>query len=328
MRLLRAEWTRLFARRFTQVMLLLLLLVLGAIAGGIAFDSSSPSEAEYAAAEREAQWYNQEALQQVQECEQAHAAGGDAALEWPTDCSILAAEYTADMFLPWTFNFRAEAPELVIGFGGLLALFGLLVGASFIGAEHSSGGVTNLLLWQPRRIPLLLGKLTALLTGVLLIGVVIGGAWVAGLWLIARWRGVTGELTRGFQESLALTGARSLGLALAVTIVGFALASLGRRTSTALGALLAYGVIGEIGIRMVLGLLEVDYVERYVLSSYVAAWLDKQYEIFGSYSCDDYGSCIGESYTIPLWQGAVVLGVLTTVLLVAAVAVFRRRDIT
>jgi len=184
------------------------------------------------------------------------------------------------------------------------------------------------LLWQPRRIPLLLGKLTALLTGVLLIGVVIGGAWVAGLWLIARWRGVTGELTRGFQESLALTGARSLGLALAVTIVGFALASLGRRTSTALGALLAYGVIGEIGIRMVLGLLEVDYVERYVLSSYVAAWLDKQYEIFGSYSCDDYGSCIGESYTIPLWQGAVVLGVLTTVLLVAAVAVFRRRDIT
>ena len=72
---------------------------------------------------------------------------------------------------------------------GLLALFGFVVGASFVGAEWSTGGMMNLLVWRPRRVRLLLGKLAALLLGVLRFVVVSGVAWLAALWTVSRFRG-------------------------------------------------------------------------------------------------------------------------------------------
>ena len=48
------------------------------------------------------------------------------------------------------FTFAEEAEPLLYFLIAFLALFGFLVGASYIGADLNSGGVVNLLLWRPR----------------------------------------------------------------------------------------------------------------------------------------------------------------------------------
>ena len=37
-------------------------------------------------------------------------------------------------------------------FAAILALVGFVIGASFVGAEWSTGGMMNLLLWRPKRL--------------------------------------------------------------------------------------------------------------------------------------------------------------------------------
>src|SRR5262249_26482062 len=157
--------------------------------------------------------------------------------------------------------------------GALLALFGFAVGASYIGAEWSSGGVLNLLLWRPNRTPVWLGKLGSLLAGVLGVGVALSLLWYATLWLLADHRG-SAAMTAGGLRSLALVDVRALPLALATATLGYAIAALGRNTASALGVAVAWVVIFELGLRIVLGLLEGVRPERWYLSTYVGAWLN------------------------------------------------------
>src|SRR5204863_19871 len=76
---------------------------------------------------------------------------------------------------------------------------------------------------------------------------------IGAFWLIGTYRGTTGKVTTGAWESLGLTGARAVGLGLAAATVGFAIASLGRHTATALGVGLGYAPVVEIGSLIVFG---------------------------------------------------------------------------
>ena len=69
--------------------------------------------------------------------------------------------------MPYQFDFREEFGAFISIFAGILALFGFVVGASFVGAEWNTGGMMNLLLWRPKRLPVLFTKLAALLSAVL-----------------------------------------------------------------------------------------------------------------------------------------------------------------
>jgi len=55
--------------------------------------------------------------------------------------------------------------RMVTTFAAVLALVAYIVGASFVGAEWSSGGMMNLLLWRPRRLQVLGTKLAVLRRG-------------------------------------------------------------------------------------------------------------------------------------------------------------------
>ena len=180
MRLLRAEWSRLFARRFTRIMIVAVLLVLGLVGGAVAFTSHPHNAATLAAAQARVEQIraDNEAARQRCLAEQAHPGSSR---EFPPgmDCDSLASfQPDARDLEPHQFSFRNESTDLLVVLGALLALFAYAVGASFLGAEWSSGGLTNLLLWRPRRVPLLLGKLGTLLLGVLTVGVVSSVAWL------------------------------------------------------------------------------------------------------------------------------------------------------
>ncbi len=305
MRLLRAELSRLFARRFTKVMLLALVLSLCVIGAVAAADTHKLTAADV----REAR---------------ATAAQERATCKQESSEANFCDQISTDDYLPYTLDFRDQMPVLLVVYAGLLALLGYIVGASFVGVEASSGGLANLLLWRPQRTNVLFGKLTALLLGLAVSGVLIGAAWVAAVWTIARFRGDPGNLSQGFWISLGLDGARGLGLALLTSLAGAAIASLGRRTAAALGLMIGYLVVWEVGARIVMQALRVQ-PDLYMLSSYANAFLDKRYEYWIGGDCYTDTDCMR---SIDWAWGLAVLGAVALVAVLVATVSFRRREVT
>ena len=348
MRLLRAELTRLFGRRFTKIMLAVVLLVLAIVAVGLASSSHPHNAQTRAKALAEMQRMHDQNSADIArvraDCEAQQsdpsAASADGAKFPPGfDCSQITdpfapTEENIANFEPHQLVFRADADDSLMVVGFLLALLAFAVGASFVGAEWSSGGMMNLLLWRPRRIPLLLGKLASVLLGMLVIGLVVTVAWVAGVYAIAATRGDPHGVTRGLLTSIALTDARALGLVLAAAVLGFCVASLGRNTATALGLAVGYVVVCEVGARIVLQLAAVARPERFFLSNYALAWLAKTQSYFDDSSCRRAaaaglnGNCEPVRWTLHMSQSAVLGAVLVGLAVVWAFTSFRRRDIT
>jgi ABC-2 type transport system permease protein len=332
--LLNAELRRLFARRFTRLMLVVVLLVMAAVAVGTAVNSHRHDAAALARAQAQVDQLRQQSAQEQQRCEdeQANPPSDASQRRFPPDfdCAQLGAWIPeADNFLPYEFNFRKDAPQMILVLGGLLTLFGFAVGASFVGAEWNSGGMMNLLLWRPRRLPTLLGKLSALLVGLTVAAIGYTAIWVGALWGVASARGSTAQMTAGVWRSLGLDSARALVLGLCAACVGFAIASLGRHTATALGIAVGYLVVFEIGVRIVLGAARVHRPERFLLSNYVAAWLTKAQWFYDWHYCDTRaGACEAPRWAIHLNQGLLALGAMVLVTVVAAFWTMRRRDIT
>ncbi|MGH3740804.1 MAG: ABC transporter permease subunit [Micromonosporaceae bacterium] len=312
MRLLRAELTRLFSRRFTRVMLLVLVLVLTVIAGVLASQTRTPTPADLQRAEAQA----------ADQRAQCRTATEDAP-EGESACDSI----QADAFLPYALDFRSEMPDLLPILTVLLVLFGYLVGASFLGAEWSSGGISQLLLWRVERTRVLLSKLLAVLLAVVGIGLALGAAWTAAIWFISHNFGRSSKLTSEFWVSLGEDGARGLALALLIAAARVAVASLGRRTAAALGLAIGYLVVWEMGARLVMMALGVPLAERYLLSSYVFGLL------FGEYPVVDYTQsctsmiCEPQQFVI-VWPWALALiGGISLLMVLTSVTFFRRRDI-
>jgi ABC-type transport system involved in multi-copper enzyme maturation permease subunit len=204
----------------------------------------------------------------------------------------------------------------------VLALLGYLVGASFVGAEWQHGTMAGLLLWEPRRVTVYLSKLFALLTGLLMIGVVTYAVGFGANWLVADQRGDASGITRGLQESLGLTSARGMALALVVAMCGFAIAYAVRLSAAALGVAIAYIVGAELGLR-----IASQEAQRWLLFENTSAWLNKgiQYSIV---NCGGPKGCTEKVVTITMWQGGAYVGGLALVLAVVAAVVFARRDVT
>ncbi|MER7420544.1 ABC transporter permease subunit [Micromonospora peucetia] len=337
MNLVRAELERLGARRFVQLMLVLLVLAFGVTAATTLAGSHRPTAEELFDAQRQAAAARIDLERTHQLCldRQRGAVLADDVREYvPDDCSEIdpalmeRAPVTSD-FLSGVFIFAEEAEALLYFLIAFLALFGFLVGASYIGADLNSGGVVNLLLWRPRRMTVLGTKLGTLLGGTALVSVLASAAYLGTFWLIAQVAGRPGGLDGEFWGSLGAIWGRGLLLVLLLTTVGFAVATLGRHTSAALGAIAGYLVVWELGARLVMEILDIVKPERLMLSSYAAALLNGQVRFWDYQPCiaNGPGSCDGAAWALT-WQPSLLLLLgLTGALTAAAFVAFRRRDL-
>ncbi|MGK5519946.1 ABC transporter permease subunit [Micromonospora sp. URMC 107] len=336
MNLVRAELERLGARRFVQLMLVLLVLAFGVTAATTLASSHRPSAEELVQAQNAAAAARADLERTHQLCldRQRGAVLADDVEEYvPEDCGEVdpaqmeRAPVAAD-FLHGVFTFADEAGPLLYFLIAFLALFGFLVGASYIGADLNSGGVVNLLLWRPRRMTVLGTKLGTLLGGMALLSVAASAAYLGTFWLIGRVAGRPGRLDGEFWVSLGATWGRGLLLVLLLTAVGFAVATLGRHTSAALGAVAGYLVVWELGARLVMEILDVVKVDRYMLSSYAAAWLNGRVEFWDYRACGNGVDVSCNGLYVITWQSSLVLLLgLAGVLTAAAFVAFRRRDL-
>ncbi|MEE6259179.1 ABC transporter permease subunit [Plantactinospora sonchi] len=338
MSLYTTEVRRLGKRRFVRYLTLAGLLVLVAVAVGMFFTNQKIGPEQLAAAERAAEQQYQQNVsysqQERAECERVKAAGEKSDGRFPEDCSVIQPPpreaFEARWFLPATFDFREQFGQTVITFTAVLALVAFVGGASFIGAEWSSGGMMNLLLWRPQRVRVLLTKLAALLSVLFGVTVVAGVAWTAAFWATGTFRGTTGKMTSGAWQSFGLTGLRGLVLILVAGALGFGLASLGRHTALALGGVLGIMVVGQFGLGVVLGLAQVKFVEAWLLPTYLLAWMQKKITLENWRACQATytGECQPATLDITWQNSSVLLSVALVLVLGSAIWVMRRRDIT
>ncbi|SCE64404.1 ABC transporter permease subunit [Micromonospora saelicesensis] len=336
MNLVRAELERLSARRFVQLMVVLLVLAFAVTAATTLAGSHKPSVSELNSARQQATEARQSMEATFREC-LARQGGAlpteDGGMYLPADCSEIdpvlqdRLPIAAD-FLPGVFTFAEQAQPLLYFLIAFLVLFGFLVGASYIGADLTSGGVVNLLLWRPRRVTVLAAKLGTLLGTVLVLALLASVAYLATFWVIGQAAGLPGRLDGDFWRSLGAVHGRGLVLVLLASALGFAIATLGRHTSAALGAFAAYAVVWELGARLVLEIVDARKSDLFMLSSHIGAWLNGGARFYDERLCaGGPGLNCDSFYTITWGSSLLVLLVLAGGLTAAAFAVFRRRDL-
>lgn len=338
MSLYRTELRRLAKRRFTRWMTAAGLLILVAVVVGVFFSNHKIDSAAWASAERQAeQDYQQQVSISAQiraDCEHAKAAGTAGADNFPEDCSMIEPppreSFEARWYLPSSFDFRKEFDSSLLVYAAILAMVGFVVGASFVGAEWSTGGMMNLLLWRPKRLTVLLTKLSALLTGMVAVAVPTALLWLGGLWLVGTYRGSTKGMTSGAWQSFALTGLRGIVLMLVMATAGFALASLGRHTAMALGGSIAVVVVGQFGLGILLRMAGVKFAEAWLLPTYMAAWMQQKITLENWNACQaSYtGECKPATLDITWQHSSILMAVGVALTLGTALWMMRRRDIS
>jgi hypothetical protein len=326
--LFRAEARRLVKRRFTRYFVIGAVVVLVAVAVGMFFTNKKVGPATVAAAKAQAeQEYQRQLGYAEQEKKRCAAAPGQ-------DCAQLFTptreNFEAKWYLPPTFDFREKFGDMVITMAALLALAAFVVGASYVGAEWSSGGMMNLLLWRPRRLKVLGVKLAALLVALTALTVVVAAAWTGVFALIANLRGSLATMTSGAWQSFGLMELRGLALVLVAGAVGFGLASLGRHTAMALGAAVGVIVVFQVGLGTALEMANVKFVEAYLVPVWGLAWMRKSVVLQNLESCNFSATqgCQPDTLTITWPMAGGVLAAVLVLVVVASMWTMRSRDIT
>lgn len=337
MSIVRAERRRLLKRRFTRYMLLIGVVILAAVAAGVFFTNQKPGPAALATAQAKAESNYQDNMRYWQnggkaDCERmAKEAAEQKGVAVNADEMCVGPrreDFQAEWYMPSSFDFKHEFPAMITVWAAIMALIGFVVGASYVGAEWNSGGMMNLLLWRPKRAVVLGAKLGTLLGLTTAWSLLMGAAWTGAMWLTGTARGTTDGMTSGTWQSLGLTGLRGLGLILALTTIGFTLASLGRHTAMALGVAAAVIVVFQFGVGIVLSLAGVRYVEAYLLPTHMIAWMDKEYTISDYRSCDfSTGNCEPETLTLTWANTGTITAIILAVLVAASFWSIKRRDV-
>ena len=335
MSLFRAETRRLTKRRFSRWLVIGTLVLLALIAGGTFLSNEAVGPEQIAAAQAEADRQYQDSVRFAeQEMQRCLAAPGTAdAANYPADCAQMyqptPEDFRPEYYMPATFSFKENFGDVLTAFVAIFALMGFVIGASYVGAEWTSGGMMNLLLWRPKRLQVLGTKLAVLLATMAVLSVVVAAAWTAIFLAVAKLRGNTNGMTSGAWQSIALSEVRGVVLILAATAVGFGLASIGRHTALALGVAAGVVVILQFGLYLVLSMAKVPFAEVLLLPVWAIAWMNKEIKLENTASCDFSSTqgCRPETLTLTWPMAGGLLAIIFVLVVGAALWTMRSRDV-
>lgn len=233
------ELRRLFARRLVRG--LVLLVVLGIAFGAVATYVSSDDLAgalEGAEIERSAMFESCVASD-------GFGAGQNLPPEFESVEDFCRTQIPSASDLASTFVYSEMGEEGLIGTAPLLSIIGLLIGASFIGAEWQAGSMTTLLTWEPRRVVVIVAKMIAAVLGVGLIVLLLQALLLLIFLPVGLALGSTAGVDATWLEQTAATAARISTAGGLTALIGVSIATIGRHTTAALGVAFAYFAIIE-----------------------------------------------------------------------------------
>jgi ABC-2 type transport system permease protein len=327
-RLTGVELRRLVSRRLTVIGVAALLLITGVLLFAVWQDSKPLSAAE----QRSAQINFEQAQKDWQangehykkQCEQDYQAQPDPKPKIEEFCQFSAP--TLDQYGKPQVKFAEVMPDLLLGSSYLLAFAAFLIGASFVGAEFSSGSISNWLTFEPRRLRVYGSKLVAAASGMLPIAVVTLAVLLAGTYLIVDALGTTAGMTGKVWGDLTGTAGRAVLMAAVAGALGGIAALLLRHTAAAVGVAMGYLVLVE-GVFG--GFL--TKAQPWLVKLNFDAWIkhDTTYYVENCKSVPDGGySCESIEKTLTFEHGVWYLGIAVVVLVVLGAGVFNRRDIS
>ena len=237
-----AELRRIAARR--AVRLAVLLVAIGIAAGGvIAFaTTSSLPQATYEQRVRVADAKREAQLANMKTCLASH--GVEVGQDYPRAVAqACIPQHLAKAHDPRFQRFQLAG--VLKGSGGVLAILGLALGATLLGAEFASRGMTTLLTYEPRRLRVFGAKVTAGLIAVAAFAFVSLVALALALLPAMLAHGAPVSSNDPSFATIAGVIGRGTLLVTLITGIGMAIATLGRGTAAALGAGFAYLVVLE-----------------------------------------------------------------------------------
>jgi ABC-type transport system involved in multi-copper enzyme maturation permease subunit len=301
-RLLAVEFRRFFARRAIRV--IVLLAVLGCILAGVIVLFTARSSAEDEAFIRQQREINFNNCMSFFQSDQ-----GEGQLP-PGQSAEEVCRAQSDSIQPGGGFLFDALDEILVGTSILLAMIGVILGATFIGAEWSSGSMGTLLTWESRRHRVLLSKAVAVVLCSFLIAIALQVFLALALLpaaLINDAMGVTGAAW--FRATSGVAFRAAIGTSI-VALLGASIASIGRNTSAALGAVFAYFVIVENLLRG--------------FKPHWASWFfGENFGVFIVGNTDE-APIIGHGV---IESGMYLIGY-TLIAFLAALVLFQRRDIT
>jgi ABC-2 type transport system permease protein len=307
MRLLVAEVRRVATRRLVR--LTFVLAVVGIALGGLAAyawsDSLSTQAYEQRVAEAKADQRAQEAA--IDACLQEHGVrpGDPVTDDIARQCFPSKPPGSVD---DPRFH-RTRLKGILQGVSGGLAVVGWALGASLVGAEFASRGMTTLLTWENRRWRVFLTKAFAAVAATSLLAVVVMALVALAMWPSLAFHGAPLRPNDPSLVSLAGIAARGVGLTAVASAVGFAIATVGRSTAAALGAGFAYVIVLE-----------------NILGSFIARW--RRWLLLGNVIVFISGENNGGDIPGRTVIGAgLFLAAVAGTLLVAAASTFHTRDL-
>jgi ABC-2 type transport system permease protein len=232
-RLIWVEATRLLSRRLTGIAMITVLLGLAGYQLVVNDVLSPPAGEELAAAEQTYQQVHQDWVtsheQWEEECRDTDAPAAECVVPEP-----MLADFTGDA-TPFTETASTALKVSTL----LVALVTFTVAASFIGAEYSSGSLTNWLTFVPRRGHVFWSKLLTVTGFGALLGTLGAALVLGGTFVLAHLHGSRIESVR----ELAEMGVRSVLPVIALAVLGFCIALVTRHTAGAIGVMLGTLVV-------------------------------------------------------------------------------------
>lgn len=313
MRLFTVELRRFFSRRAVIVMMALGALAVGAIAAGALYNSRPVTGAELAQLQAQVDRANQDPWVQrhVDRCVEKTGATERCEQQWlmTTDNFGIRSQLQLAQFKSW-----------LIPMAGVLAALGLLLGATFVGADYSSGSLGTQLLFQPNRLKVWSAKAAAVAIGVVVFSALSLAVANGAIVVVAKsW---DRPFLAGLGGDWAAAAGRSVVLAAVAGVGGYALVILARHTAAALGVLALYGIAGEAVLRNVW-----TGSEKWLFSNSAFAWIggDMTRQVFPS-NC--YNGCQAQAFHFTPAFAATYMGLGLLAVALASLLVFRRRDVT
>lgn len=323
-RLLVVELRRICLRRFTKVLLTIVIVCYLAIAGYAWFSFSKVDPTAVAEASVARDQHIRVMQQAIDQC--LTTAG-------PNSYSCGTAPSPNQLPIELFLSNKAFSPSLAkrvtLAIGILGAVGSFLLAATFIGAEWSTKNMVGWLLHEPRRTRLLGAKALAITVFVATVSAVVQLAWMLTSWLLINERGTginsdsAGSSFRTYWSESAATDIRAGLAAIATAWVGFGLANVARSTAACLGIAFCYIAIIESAIRWL-----TPSLQPYMFSNDMIAWISQGGLTLNAgltYNQRDHLLEPAHIY-VSTPQGGLVLVVYGLTVLAVAFWTFRRRD--
>ncbi|HSV38054.1 MAG TPA: hypothetical protein VLI04_04785 [Nocardioidaceae bacterium] len=315
------ELHRFRARRAVALMLLGVTLLVAWMTIDTVWSTRSVSETEIAAAKEQAEQEVESYKAEYDRCvadPEAYFGSPDIPV---SECQLFESDYT------WYLTRAPLSIEQEVDDTGkaaviFLAGIAIIVGATFAGADWTTGSMGNQLLFRPRRLQVWAAKAAAVALGATAVAAVVIAAQWATYFVTADVRGL--GHSPGLVQEVVETGLRGLALVAGGAVGGFALSMLLRSTVGTLALVFFYSVGGE----ALVAVLPIDQASRWSPANNVFAWLDNGIEIYDeSIVCQPRDMDCMQMFTLSLTHGAVYLAALLALVVVASALLFRRRDV-